>query len=46
MDDGEDELLSARLWIGTYNTRDDGEDEATLDDSEVTLIAIGADIFS
>lgn len=39
--DGEDELLPVRLWTGTYNPGDEGEDEATVD---ATLIAIGADI--
>ena len=43
-DDGEDELLSARLWMGTYNPGDEGE-EATLDGLEATLIVIGADIY-
>jgi hypothetical protein len=44
-DDGEDGLLSARLWMGTYNRGDEGEgeDEATLDDA--MLMVIGADIF-
>ena len=43
MDDGEDGLLlSARLWMGTYNPGDEGGDEATLD--EAGLIEIGADI--
>lgn len=37
-EDGEDELLPARLWMGTYNPR---EEEGWL-----TLIVIGADIFS
>ena len=36
-DVGEDELLPARLWTGTYKPGDEGEDEAT-------LIVIGADI--
>jgi hypothetical protein len=43
-EDGDDELLSARLWMGTYNPGEDGGDEATLDDA--TLIEIGADMFS
>jgi hypothetical protein len=43
-EDGKDELLSARLWMGTYNPGDDAGDEVTLDDA--TLIEIGADIFS
>lgn len=36
-DDGEDELLSARLWMGTYNPGDEGEAKIT---------TLGADIFS
>ena len=45
-DDGEDELLSARLWMGTYNPGDEGEDEATVKGLGARLIAIGADIFT
>jgi len=40
--DGEEELLSARLWMGTYNLGEEDGDEVTLDS---TLIVIGADIF-
>jgi len=42
-EDGEDELLSARLWMGTYNPGDEGEEEVTFDDA--TLTVTGADIF-
>ena len=40
-EDGEDELLSARLWMGTYNPGDEGEDEVTFDDT----VTGAADIF-
>jgi hypothetical protein len=41
-EDGEDELLSARLWMGTYNPGEEDGDESFLD---ATLIVMGADIF-
>jgi len=44
-EDGEDEVLSARLWMGTYNPGDEGEDEVNLDSDDATLTEIGADIF-
>jgi len=44
-EDGEDDELSARLWMGTYNPGDVGEVEVTFDSDDATLIEIGADIF-
>jgi len=31
MEDGEAELLPVRLWMGTYNPRDGGEDDEVVD---------------